>query len=253
MRDLDDTPAEMPYPLPRLPGRESMEEWMARLKSQRDFDQINAQRARGFYKRMREDTPVEMLDLSPCEDTDPSYIITFSGHKVFLEYPSADTICLDDIAHALSRLTRCTGHGDWAFTLAQHSVVTSLYAPPDTARWALFHDAHEAYLGDVSTPLKRLIGPAYDELAARFDRAIAAKFGLTICDVKLADLQAMAWELNENGPHCSVKEWFGAATVAKYGVGGRMYHHKPEIAAGVWSQSFSRRMFLSRCQELGIA
>lgn len=30
-------------------------------------------------------------------------------------------------------------------------------APPGAELWALCHDAHEAYVGDVSAPLKRLI------------------------------------------------------------------------------------------------
>ena len=42
----------------------------------------------------------------------------------------------------------------------------------------LLHDASEAYLGDVTSPLKRLIGPRYGELEDLFQEAVIQAFGL---------------------------------------------------------------------------
>ena len=62
----------------------------------------------------------------------------------------------------------------------------------------LLHDASEAYLGDISGPLKRL--PAFDgyrEVEEHVERVIAAKYGLPfpyppivkVCDNESADLE----------------------------------------------------------------
>ena len=70
-------------------------------------------------------------------------------------------VCLEDIAPALSQICRFTGHTKHFYSVAQHSVNVAAHvaqdgALPATVWWALMHDAHEAYLGDMSAPLKHL-------------------------------------------------------------------------------------------------
>lgn len=48
-----------------------------------------------------------------------------------------------------------------------HDLVAAERLGGKWAAAALLHDGHEAYLGDVVTPLKALLGPAYAQLAAR--------------------------------------------------------------------------------------
>jgi len=107
-------------------------------------------------------------------------ITTFTGNKLDLLHPDPHLISIIDIAHALSNLCRFTGHTCTFYSVAQHSVhvakVVSKISPPLT-RAALLHDASEAYLGDVSTPLKQLL-PDYIVLEVTWNTAIRQKFNI---------------------------------------------------------------------------
>ena len=127
----------------------------------------------------------------------------------FQDHPTiwAKYIELADIAHALSNICRFTGHCREFYSVAQHSAVCALLAaevvawgvaPVLTAigsdrsvlelqRWMLLHDAHEAYVGDISSPLKGWLrekqkdGPACGFLrvmTADIDIAVASRFGV---------------------------------------------------------------------------
>lgn len=117
----------------------------------------------------------------PTPRTTPTTITTWpSGTAVDLALPDLDMIDLRDIAHALALLPRYTGHTPTAYSVATHCLIGSHFVPAGLALEFLLHDAHEAYLGDVSTPLKRLLAEKYEPLAERFDALIAVKFGLRL-------------------------------------------------------------------------
>lgn len=121
---------------------------------------------------------------------------TYSGKVVDLSRFSEDDINVEDIAHALSQIVRFTGHITQPYAVAQHSVLVSGLCPSEHALWGLLHDASEAYLGDVSTPLKTLL-PQYREIEGRVQREIAGRFGLCwpMPDVvKAADRRALMIE-----------------------------------------------------------
>lgn len=125
-----------------------------------------------------------------------SYIETHTGNHVDLAAPRTHTISIIDIAHALSHINRFTGHTPEAYSVAQHSVMASHLVPPHLALEALLHDATEAYLGDVSSPLKAML-PDYQRIEAQLDMVIRLKFGLPAemsPDVKHADLVMLATE-----------------------------------------------------------
>lgn len=72
----------------------------------------------------------------------------------------------------------CEGFGAHN-SVAEHSVIVSLYVDPEYAREALLHDATEAYLGDIVRPLKGSPEFAgYRTLEARMHEVIAERFNL---------------------------------------------------------------------------
>lgn len=112
--------------------------------------------------------------------------------------PDPDLVTVPVLAKALSQLCRFTGHTRTFYSVAQHSVLVSRLVPPELARWGLFHDAAEAFVGDVSSPLKRLI-PDYRAIEERIERVVWAKFGLDgplPAAVKQADMSALIAEKN---------------------------------------------------------
>jgi hypothetical protein len=82
---------------------------------------------------------------------------------------SADVDFGVDVAEALARIPRFTGHvRSGPYSVAQHSILGAdlLYKQHKEAALAaafLLHDAHEAYMGDIATP----VGQALAEHAAR--------------------------------------------------------------------------------------
>jgi 5'-deoxynucleotidase YfbR-like HD superfamily hydrolase len=121
---------------------------------------------------------------------------TFSGKLIDLAKFTHLDVRLADISHALSMINRFTGHSTSPYSVAQHSVHVSRLLPDDLALWGLLHDASEAYLGDVATPLKSLL-PCYQEIEERVQRAVARAFGMRWPipePVKLADRAALAAE-----------------------------------------------------------
>lgn len=123
-------------------------------------------------------------------------ILLASGRNFNFERPEETPISVDDIAHALSHLCRFTGHCSGFYSVAQHAVLVSHLVPPELAFQALHHDDAEAVMGDMSSPLKRLM-PEYKALEHRVEAAILAQFGLqpTMApEVKHADLVALRTE-----------------------------------------------------------
>lgn len=117
-------------------------------------------------------------------------IETFSGKMLDYENPTEDMIDIVDIAHALSQICRFTGHCKQHYNVAQHSYHTSFLVEPEHALQALLHDATEAYIGDLNSPLKSLVA-GYREIEERVWSVIARKFGVAKklhSSVKRADL-----------------------------------------------------------------
>lgn len=121
------------------------------------------------------------------------WIQTYGGRKFFPLRPDPSQLDIRDVARALSMFCRYVGHVARFYSVAEHSVWISLLAeqrareagmPEDQvlhmARWGLMHDATEAYLGDVSAPLKRsAVMTAYRTAEANLQRVIAEWVGLT--------------------------------------------------------------------------
>jgi hypothetical protein len=122
------------------------------------------------------------------------YMMTRSGRRFYFADPDPSEILLSDIDYALRHLNRFTGHVG-PYSVATHSVsvmhcAQELGATDDECRAALLHDAHEAFVGDISSPLKLAMRAVLDEEwpGATWDpfsvidekamRAIDIRFGL---------------------------------------------------------------------------
>ena len=137
------------------------------------------------------------------EEVPLEWMQTISGRRVYPARLRVEDIDIEDIAHALSGMCRFAGHCKHFYGVAQHSVLVAEYVmarkrPLNEARWALLHDASEAYLGDITWPLKR--HPAmrgYRDLERDAMSVIATCFGLEGPEppiVKEADLAILATE-----------------------------------------------------------
>lgn len=131
--------------------------------------------------------------------------ITFTGRFLQLDEIKPEDICIEDIAHSLSMQCRYNGHVGVFYSVAQHSVLSSLLVPERLALAALLHDAAEAYTGDVISPIKCGM-PQMQALEARFNAVIERVFDLqlTAADramIRRADLQMLAAERRDLWDH----------------------------------------------------
>ena len=110
-----------------------------------------------------------------------------SGRRLDLLDPTPVDIEIEDIARGLAFVARWNGQtvGDYAYSVAEHALLVEVLfgrlvgACP--AKWrlaALLHDAPEYVIGDMISPVKAAVGPAYAELDARLTAAIHLRFGL---------------------------------------------------------------------------
>lgn len=113
---------------------------------------------------------------------DAPFITTYSGQRVNLLNPDPSTIRIEDIAVSLSRICRFNGHTSDHYSVARHSIAVSLWLvnyPVDVQLAGLLHDAHEAYIGGIATPVKVALGTeVVGKLAYRLDCAIAEYVGI---------------------------------------------------------------------------
>jgi uncharacterized protein len=135
------------------------------------------------------------------------FIETFTGRTFQPLSPVFADIQIEDIAHALANQGRFTGHTRFRYSVAEHSVrVSELLARRRCSRpvqlWGLMHDASEAYLVDLPTPLKSdpTIGDGYRRVEVALMEAVCQRFGLPSEEpaaVRLADADILATEVRD--------------------------------------------------------
>ncbi|MDL2232405.1 DUF429 domain-containing protein [Ruminococcaceae bacterium OttesenSCG-928-L11] len=109
-----------------------------------------------------------------------NYITTFSKIHFAPTNPKFENIKIEDIAHALSLLCRANGHFKHFFSVAQHSIncareASACGCSKNVQLACLLHDASEAYLSDITRPLKAQL-PEYVAIENDLQSMIYNKF-----------------------------------------------------------------------------
>lgn len=169
-----------------------------------------------------------------------SYILTASGGRFYYDDVDRSDVRIEDIALALSRKCRFSGHTSEFYSVAQHCVQVSYLVPYGRNLEGLLHDASEAYMQDISTPLKAML-PDYRAIEKKVEARIMRAFDINEDDpapIKRADLVALATERRDLMPH-DTEPW-----IILKGVAPLKEKLKP------WSMEDARRSFLARFYEL---
>lgn len=107
-------------------------------------------------------------------------ITTFSKTNFNTLNPNPDEVKIEDIAHALSLMCRANGHFPEFFSVAQHSIQCAREAiarnyVPQLSMACLLHDASEAYLSDITRPVKKNM-TMYLQIEEQLQNCIYEKF-----------------------------------------------------------------------------
>lgn len=179
------------------------------------------------------------------------WILTHSGKAFDLSAPVASAVCLEDIAHNLSRIQRFCGSTSVNCSVAIHSVVASYIVRPEYAAQALMHDAAEAYIGDIPGPLKWMIGHSINKIEKRILNLIFDKYKIETCEisnkfVRVADFEMLRFE-KENFMPEHPDPWDILMGIA-YPNGADNW--RPFYKIDDWRTH--RRVFLDRAKDLGL-
>jgi len=163
-------------------------------------------------------------------DRKGDWIQTYTGKKFWPLDPRPEDVDIEDIAHALSMTCRFGGHCVKFYSVAEHSALVSAYVPPEYALEGLLHDATEAYLVDLSRPIKQFM-PAFIQAEKHLRKAIAERFGLEpeeppiVCEI---DRRILTDERNQNmvpspekwstdaEPLCAILEYLSPSDAQKF-------------------------------------
>lgn len=167
------------------------------------------------------------------------WIETFTGKHFYFLDPKENDIDIRDIAHALAFTCRYTGHSNRFYSVAEHSVLVSYLANDPLT--ALLHDASEAYITDIASPIKRHLG-GYAEMEDRIMEKIARKFGFSYpLDPDIKDCDAT--QLKTEAKHLLRSK--GASWAHLYPT--KRLHG---IAPNCWTPQAAEQRFLERFDEV---
>lgn len=128
-------------------------------------------------------------------------IITATGRWIDFTNPDPKQISIIDIAAAVANINRYTGHTGnsiinptkgRAYSVAEHSVRMYLQAPTRLRKSALMHDAAEAFVNDLASPIRGLI-PDHKRIEANLMAAIETALGFTLDYDTIKHIDMSAW------------------------------------------------------------
>lgn len=173
-------------------------------------------------------------------------IDTYSGRVFDITDPTTDAIDIYDIAHALSMQCRYAGHCNKFMSVAEHCVLGVPLLRTNTQKLMyLLHDASEAYLGDVTRPLKPLL-PEYSRYETLAQDAIYWAYLSHVptdeeyVPIKNADQRMLLAEAKV------LLRCKGIGWETKWADGAR----RANIKIRCWSPAVAERMFLRTWKQL---
>lgn len=190
----------------------------------------------------------------PSGDLDGShthnYIRTCGGRIIRIEDPrwcfENRQVDIRDIGHALAHVSRFGGHARGFYSVAQHSVLSSRLAVHGDKLWGLMHDAPEAYMGDLVSPLKRSF-PGWKVLEREWDIVMRSLFAISAPNhdilaqeirVKGIDLQLLGREIHDLLP-------FGEEDAAMIGYYEGQGYTDLDPITDLWTPERARTEFLA--------
>jgi predicted RNase H-like nuclease len=110
-------------------------------------------------------------------------ILTYTNTLFYPLAPVAAEVKLEDIAHALAQMCRANGHFKTFYSVAQHSLNCAREAKarglPERLQLAcLLHDASEAYISDITRPVKHYLED-YKRIERNLQQVIYKRFGIS--------------------------------------------------------------------------
>ncbi len=114
---------------------------------------------------------------------------------IFLDFqdPQSKDIRLSDIAHNLGMICRFNGSCPRHYSVAEHSVIMSYLVDETLQPAALLHDSHEAYTGDLISPLKELMKDGvFQALCGDIDYAIGRR--LEVDPARFKNFEIKMWD-----------------------------------------------------------
>lgn len=111
------------------------------------------------------------------------YIHTAGGGKFYPSNIQPEQFSIKAIAHGLAKECRFAGMIKGFYSVAQHCVLMRDYAaahnlfPLEQLIYVLLHDAAEAYIGDIATPIKATL-PDFNRLEKKIMQNLMSHFGL---------------------------------------------------------------------------
>lgn len=136
------------------------------------------------------------------------WVQTWTGRKI---YPAADEpgeLVIEDIAHHLSLINRYNGATSRAYSVAEHCCLLEKWAMIERPSDLIFrinlllHDAAEAYLQDITGPLRPAFPwqkQAEKKLLPKIHAALGVPFLRDRREIKLVDIRIL---LNERAALC---------------------------------------------------
>ena len=128
-----------------------------------------------------------------------TYTELYSGRRLYFLNPQPEQFTIEDIAHGLALTCRYNGQCKTFYSVAEHCIWVASSLPNSLKKAGLLHDAPEAFMGDMVSPLKQHM-PKFSEIEDKIHTVVNEKYGIKpLSDVdksmlKMVDMQVRMTE-----------------------------------------------------------
>lgn len=175
------------------------------------------------------------------------WIETYTGKKFYPLESHLSELDIHDIAHALSNICRFAGHTRYFYSVAQHCVMIAEELRRDgyvplVQLTGLMHDAPEAYMVDLPSPIKKAL-PDYRHAEEKLMERVSKQFFLltdhdTNKIIHHYDMRALATETRDLMNNTD--NWISKFNVAPFQKNIRTMY--PDVAKVAFMSTFEKLM-----------